>query len=141
MGRLFIKKSIIIGTPLANVWKVLVNPNIVKEWADIFIEDGYVDSSFNVKKEVLWKNKVGKVISRGVVIENKPPKLLKIGFYDDVNTKTLVPGSYSEIYELSNHGGDTLLTITAGDIANAEYSRKALLWYKALLKIKALAEK
>ena len=141
MREYFIEKSVEISAPASKVWEVLVNPEWLKQWASAFAEGTYAESDWEKGSEVSWKDKDGNTGAKGVVIDNDPPKELKIAFYDDVNAgQDSTPGAYTEKFLLSQTESITTLSIVAGPLPEAHYKAHVKLWQQAIEKIKVLGE-
>ena len=141
MSSHIIQKSISISTSPQKVWQLLVNPNLISEWASAFSEGTYVESDFHDGSSVVWKTKDGERGAVGKVTERKDEKLLEISYYDELNPDfNSRPGAYKEIFSLSNSKENTVLSIKAGPLPDEHYKSHEPLWINALDKLKAFAE-
>jgi uncharacterized protein YndB with AHSA1/START domain len=138
----FIQKSIKVQASVATVWDVLLNPAYTRQWGNAFGEGVYVETDWTKGSEVLWKDKEGEVGAKGVVAVNEPHSLLKVSFYDEVDSTPPAPtGEYAESYALTEKDGISMLSVEAGPLAVKHIKIHSPLWEQALEKIKALAEK
>lgn len=137
-----IKKSIEVNASSDKLWDILVNPINTKQWGNEFGEGAYVETDWAKGSEVLWKDKEGNVGAKGIVEINEHASLLKIVFYDDVNsTPPTSTGKYSESYALSEQDGKSIISIEAGLLSVKDCETHSPLWDKAIVKMKELAEK
>ena len=89
----------------------------------------------------MWRDKEGGVGAKGIVVENDSRSLLKVTFFDEVDSSSEIPlGEYSETYQLSEDQEGTMLLLEAGPLGKEEIDLHTSLWEKAIMKIKALAE-
>ena len=136
-----IRKSVQVNAPVAQVWKVLIDPIYTKQWGNAFHEGTYVQTDWTIGSEVLWRDKEGGVGAKGIVVENDSRSLLKVTFFDEVDSSSEIPlGEYSETYQLSEDQEGTMLLLEAGPLGKEEIDLHTSLWEKAIMKIKALAE-
>jgi uncharacterized protein YndB with AHSA1/START domain len=136
-----IKKSREINASADKVWSVLVNPEFTRQWGNEFSEGAFVETDWSPGSEVLWKDKNGDVGTKGKVEVNNYPSLLKVNFFDDVNSDiNSATGNYYEQYALSGTEGKTILSIEAGPLPLMHLATFDELWNKAISKMKELAE-
>jgi len=143
MNESTIRKTISINAESGKVWEVLLDPPFTNEWGGEFLAGCSVESDWEPESEVVWKDKEGTPFARGVVSEIEPAALLRVAFYDDVNTGPPdPPGEFTETYELSEENGQTVLCIATemGPVDKDTVNKASALWDKAMLKIKQLAE-
>lgn len=134
-----LRKEIDIRAPIAKVWEVVLDAN---KWAGEFSKGAYFESDWQKGSQVVWKDKHGKIGTKGVVTHHESNRFLKVSFYDDINTTPAdQPGAYYESYLLTEKNGKTLLVIEAGPLSDHDIRMFLPLWGKALTKMKALAEK
>jgi uncharacterized protein YndB with AHSA1/START domain len=136
-----IKKWREINASADRVWAVLVNPEFTRQWGNEFSEGAFVETDWATGSEVLWKDKNGEVGAKGIVEVNDYLSLLKVIFYEDVNSDINSPtGNYYEQYALSGNDGKTMLSIEAGPLPLMHIATFDELWDKAISKMKELAE-
>lgn len=136
-----IKKMITINAAPQDVWETITDPERVKQWAKAFSEGTSVKTDWKVGSEVLWTDGDGNVGAKGIVVKNEYAKILKIDFFDDVNSKSPEPtGEYSEIFALAGKNDNTLLSTEAGPLPIEHLKMHTPLWDKALELLKGLAE-
>lgn len=143
MDETTIRKTISINAAAGRVWEVLLDPRFTKEWGGEFMAGCYVESDWEHGSEVVWKDKDGTPFVRGVVSDMEPEALLRVAFYDDLDSRPPEPpGEFTETYELSEEDGQTVLSVTTemGPVDKDTVDKASALWDKAMLKIKQLAE-
>lgn len=137
-----IKQIIEVNAPALKVWDILLKPEFTSQWASTFGEGVYVETDWSSGSEVNWKDKEGNTGAKGIVEINDKPRLLKVRFFDDVNSSKQEPlGEYVETYTLTEEGGKTTIINESGPLAVKYISMHGPLWTKALEKMKELAEK
>lgn len=130
-----------IGVTRAKMWEILTNQSYTRQWANEFSAGAYVETDYKPGSDVVWKDKDGNVGAKGKVVDREDARLLKLAFYDDINSAGQVPsGGYSETYLLSENNGKTKLEIKAGSLSTKDYNAHVPLWKKAVAKMKELAE-
>lgn len=140
MTKFFIEKSIIIQASPAEVWKVLTTPDLVNTWSREFGDGIHAEADWQLGGELLWKDKEGNTLTRGLIVSWEPGTLLRIAFEDVLSrVSPLLPGVYSETYRLLDDNGNTFLSVYAGKLHLDGRDHHAPLWDKALAKIKELA--
>lgn len=144
MPELFLNDSIEIHASISRVWQILVQPRFIKQWSD-FPADLDSEADLGIGREILWKNKEGKLYIKGTVITLEPERLLRVALYDPAWNRPVTTGDFSYTYTVSNKGGRTLLSFHFRDFAkipdgDKKYQEAMALKSKALQKIKELAE-
>jgi uncharacterized protein YndB with AHSA1/START domain len=145
MPELFLNNSIEIHAHASVVWKILIEPRFIKQWSD-FPADLDSEADLSIGREILWKNKEGKVDIKGIVITLEPERLLRIALYDPAWNRPVTAGDFSYTYTVSNKGGRTLLSFHFRDFSKipdgeAKYKEAMAFESKALRQIKELVEK
>ncbi len=136
-----IRRGITINADREKVWEILLDKDAVKSWIAAFGEGTHVDTTWQKGAEVLWKDKEGNVGAKGIVAENITGRLLKVAFFDEIETKKDTPlGEYYESFTLTTVGGKTQLKTEAGLLPLKHVKIHAPLWDKAIENIKTLAE-
>ncbi|RZJ74915.1 MAG: hypothetical protein EOO45_07205 [Flavobacterium sp.] len=137
----WIKKTIEIKASDDNVWTVITNPDHIGNWANSFEAGTNVSSDFTENSSVIWKDGKGQAVMNGKVEVSYPAKMLKVGFFDaldsDVNGAL---GAYKEHYLLSESEGKTTLTIESGPMEQEYLEKVGPQWDEALRTIKSLSE-
>ena len=138
----WIKKSIEIKASDDKVWEVLTTGDMVTEWAAPFGLGTTVESHWTENAPVTWKDGNGNHIMKGKVEISYPAKMLKVGFYEGINTgEDDELGEYKEHYLLSEREGKTTLRIESGPLTDEYIEKVSPQWDSALTIIKTLSEK
>jgi len=144
MKKLFVEKSVDINAPASEVWEVLTNPILSKEWIKEWWPDFEIlESDWKEGSPVIWKIKGAKIGSEGKVTTVQPPTNLQFSF--QVNDPSKPPYQEKVIYQLSEQDGHTHLLVSVGDFGDTPehelcYPGAVESWDKSLPKIKGLAE-
>jgi uncharacterized protein YndB with AHSA1/START domain len=144
MKKLFVEKSVDINAPASEVWEVLTNPVLSKEWIKEWWPDFEIlKSDWKEGSPVIWKVKNGLTAAQGKVTTVQPPTNLQFDF--QVNDPSNPRQPESVIYQLNEQDGHTRLFVSVGDFGDTPeheqcYPGAEQSWDKSLPKIKALAE-
>lgn len=128
-----------IDAPASEVWRVLTTPELVREWAAVYIEGLSIRTSWRVGEPVTWRAPNGVVQACGKVAAFRPERLLKFeyesGSQDD-------PRGCSETFEIKeiDQGSRLQLTTATGSLAGAEIDLMSAQARQAVAEIKSLAE-
>jgi uncharacterized protein YndB with AHSA1/START domain len=144
---LLVKNTIDINAPASKVWNSLVNPVETKK----YMFGCETVSDWKPGSDLLWQgNYEGKdmVFVKGKVIEIVPEKLLSYTTIDPNSTVADIPENYLTVtYELQEHNGKTMLTVTQGDYSTVDEGEKRFRetmqgggWEPILIQIKQLVE-
>jgi uncharacterized protein YndB with AHSA1/START domain len=145
---LIVKSVITIQAPAGKVWDALTNPVQTKKY--MFGCEALSD--WKVGSPLLWKgnfNGVEVVAVKGNVLEIQPGKYLAYTTIDPNNPSMPdLPENYLTVtYDLSEEGGQTLLTATQGDysrVADGDSRYKHTVdgggWDPILVEIKKIVE-
>ena len=137
----WIKKSILINASDDKAWYVLTNTEDIKKWANAFEQGTQVISEWTEGAEVIWKDGSDARLMKGKVEISYPAKMLKVGFYEDLNADTEEElGEYKEHYLLSEEAGKTTLSIECGPLTDEHIQLLGPQWDEALKTIKSIAE-
>jgi len=137
----WIKKSIVIHAADDKVWRVLTNIEDIKKWAAAFEAGTQVVSEWTEGSEVLWKDASGARLMKGKVEVSYPAKMLKVGFYEDMNAGSEEElGEYKEHYLLTEEAGKTTFSLESGPLTDEYIQMLSPQWDEALKMIKSLAE-
>lgn len=144
MRRLFIEKAIIIDAHISEVWKVLTDPQLSKQWIqEWWPELETLESDWRPGSPVVWKLKDGQTGADGKVTIADPYTMLSFSFRaNEPNTDKQEIITY-KLEERENH---TYLLVTVGDFGDTPdhelcYPGAVESWDRSLPKIKALSEK
>jgi uncharacterized protein YndB with AHSA1/START domain len=132
MSQFLIEKSIEIGAPVSEVWRVFTNPALTRQMGGEYVSDWKVGSSFG------WKASDGKMLTNGTIMKIMPEKLLQHTLLNSIESTNSVI-----TYEFSEQNGIT--TILAREdftnpIPDEEYAEAADGWDMALRALKDTAE-
>lgn len=144
MQKLFVEKTVDINAPASEVWEVLTNPVLSKEWIKEWWPDFEIlESDWKEGSPVIWKINNGLLGAKGKVTNAQPPTNLEFSF--QINDPSRPPHKETVIYKLKEQGGHTRLVVTVGDFGDTPehelcYPGAEDSWDKSLPKIKDLAE-
>ncbi len=119
MSTLTLKTTFKFKAPIAEVWKGLTDPTIVKEYffGTDLKSDWKVGSPITFSGE--WEGH--KYEDGGIILDIDVPKLLKYNYWSSMSGTEDKPENYYNItYELSEADGETNLVITQDGIKNQE---------------------
>ncbi|RZK80094.1 MAG: hypothetical protein EOO85_01825 [Pedobacter sp.] len=137
----WIKKSIVINASDDKVWFILTNTEDIKKWAVAFDEGTQLISEWTEGATVEWRDANDQKLMKGKVEVSYPAKMLKVGFYEDMNADdTEDLGEYKEHYLLTEEAGKTTFTIESGPLMDEYIEMLSPQWDEALQTIKSLAE-
>jgi len=137
----WIKKSIVINASDDKVWFILTNTEDIKKWAVAFDEGTQLISEWTEGATVEWRDANDQKLMKGKVEVSYPAKMLKVGFYEDMNADdTEDLGEYKEHYLLTEEAGKTTFTIESGPLMDEYIEMLSPQWDEALKTIKSLAE-
>lgn len=144
----FIEKSELINAPASRVFESLTKPELIQQWISGFKEGARIEGSWEKGGQIVTRIGEG-ALAKGVVIENIPNKLIKAQFYNripkgespyDCDFSTEL-GEYSEVFELEEQDGKTLLKSRAGPVKEKEFQHLDPLWSKSIPLIRDASEK
>jgi len=144
MQKLYVEKSVDISAPASEVWEVLTNPVLSKEWIKEWWPDFEIlESDWKEGSPVIWKINNSITGAKGKVTKAQPPTNLEFSF--QVNDPSRPPHQETVIYKLNEQEGHTKLVVTVGDFGDTPehelcYPGAEDSWNKSLPKIKDLAE-
>ena len=137
----WIKKTIIVNASDDKIWHVLTNMEDIKQWAAAFEPGTTLVSEWTEGAEVIWKDANDAKLMKGKVEVSYPAKMLKVGFYEDMNaTSEDELGEYKEHYLLSEEAGKTTFSLESGPLTDEYIKMLSPQWDEALRLIKSLAE-
>lgn len=135
------KAETIINAPADKVWRVLTDPNLVKQWlfGTDMTADWKVGGAIRYKGE--WEGKSYE--DKGTILELEPAKLLVSTYWSGLSGQPDVPENYQKVsYRLDPEGEGTKLTITQeGNMTEESAKHSESNWNMVLKSLKALAEK
>ena len=141
MSKLTLKTKITFEAPIAEVWKGLTDPAIVKQYffGTNIKSDWKVGSPITFSGE--WEGKT--YVDGGIILEIDPPKLLKYTYWSSMSGTEDKPENYNNItYELSEDNGVTTLILTqegVKDQASMDHSEQN--WQSVFDGLKKILEK
>jgi uncharacterized protein YndB with AHSA1/START domain len=116
-------KTVMIDAPKAKVWDALTNPEKVKQ----YMHGTNLSTDWKVGSTITWKGewKGQPYEDRGAVLEVEPEKLLKNTHWSPMGGSEDRPENYHTVmYELSEAGGKTTLTLTQDNNATQDEADK-----------------
>ena len=119
MDTLTLKTQITFNAPIAEVWKGLTDPAIVKQY--FFGTD--LKSDFRTGSRITFSGEWEgyKYEDGGVILDIDPPKLLKYTYWSSMAGTQNKPENYNDItYELSETEGITILIITQDGVKDKQ---------------------
>jgi uncharacterized protein YndB with AHSA1/START domain len=133
-----LKHSLDIDAPATEVWRVLTNPELVREWAAAYVDGISIRTSWREGESVTWKEPDGATRAAGTVAAYKPERLLKFEYTEG---RVAPEGrSFAETFEISEVDHKTRLEFTTGPL-DAEGARALKRpTEEAIREIKSLAE-
>ncbi|WP_276088434.1 SRPBCC domain-containing protein [Pedobacter sp. JY14-1] len=137
----WIKKSIEIKASDDKVWNTLTHPGHVEQWAGAFQEGTIVETDWGENSIITWKQKDGQNGVKGRIEVIYPGKMLKINYFDDINSPDdAETGAFKEHYLLTEHQGCTTFTIETGPLDKEHIDKMKDQWDEALKIIKEVSE-
>ncbi|MDB5116746.1 MAG: hypothetical protein JWQ79_2238 [Mucilaginibacter sp.] len=140
MANLSSKTSISINAPVAQIWRALIDPEIVKKY--FFGTD--VESAWKKGSPIIWSGEwEGKAYhDRGTVLDITPGKYLKYSYWSSMSGTEDKPENYQNVsYDLTEKDGVTTLEIGQENIkdqAAKEHSEQN--WQHVFGKMKEMIE-
>lgn len=113
------KASIVINRPKEEVWRVLIDPEIIKQYffGVEVVTDWKVGSPIIYKG--IWEGK--EFQDKGVILKNIPNELLESSYWSNFSGLADSPENYSIVkYALSESGANTYLEVTQSNIQSEE---------------------
>lgn len=136
-------KNIEIKSPVAKVWDLITNPEMMKLWVvetPIEIEsDWKVGSSIVIGGNIHGFNYKNK----GTILQLEPEKVFEYNFWSEISRVPDIPENYSKIkFELTPNDENTILEVTHSDfLDDIAYKHGKFYWNTTVHIIKQLAEK
>jgi uncharacterized protein YndB with AHSA1/START domain len=139
-NQLTFEKSVSIQAPVAEVWKALTTPSMIKQY--LFGTDTTSDwkKGSSITFQGVWQDK--SYTDKGTIVDVKPNSFLEYTYWSSFSGIADVPENYSTIrYTLSSEGNSTRFTLTQKGFANAEArDHSASNWEQVMESIKKLVE-
>jgi len=136
-----LKTSITFKAPIADVWKGLTDPAMVKQYffGTNLKSDFKVGSPITFSGE--WQGKTYE--DGGIILDIQAPELLKYTYWSSMSGTENKPENYANItYELVETEGQTTLTLTQDGIKSQEaLEHSEQNWQSVLGGLKKLVEK
>lgn len=145
---MIIRNTIAINASIDQVWDALVNPQKTK----VYMFGCATESEWTPGSLLLWKGDYEgntMVFVSGYVLEIDPPRMLKYSVFDPNSTMEDIPINHLHVtYQLEEHNGGTMLTVTQDGFENAARGEERYLessnngdgWNPILRAIKKLVE-
>lgn len=125
-----LKRTLEIYAPATEVWRVLTNPELIREWAAAYQDGISLRTSWRQGEPVTWKAPDGTTHAQGAIAAIEPERLLKIDY--DADTRA----SFPDTFEIVAKEDRTWLNVSAEQLADDDLKAAE----EALLEIKSLAE-
>lgn len=131
-----LRRNLEIDAPAADVWRVLTDPELVREWAAAYQDGLSIRTTWREGDPVTWTFDNGATRACGRVAAFKPERLLKFEYTEgDAN-----PVGFSDTFELAPDDGRTRLEFTVGPLEPASFERLKGPFEHVVQEIKSLAE-
>jgi len=132
--------AVTINASPDRIWRALTDPTEVKQylWGTEMVAD--LRKGGQITYTGVWEGKPYE--DKGTVLEIDPPLLLRTTYYSPLSGKPDLPENYSEVtYAVSREGDASRLTVTQGNIENAEgVAKMETNWGGVLESIKKMIE-
>ena len=147
-NKLTVQNKITIAAPASKVWDALTNPEKTK----VYMFGCKTVSDWKTGSPLLWQMiHEGKefVPVKGIILDIKPNVILKYTVIDPHASYPDIPANYLNVtYELTEQGGQTILTVTQDGFEGAAEGEKRYKdvsnngegWNPILVQIKKLVE-
>ncbi|WP_293676505.1 SRPBCC domain-containing protein [uncultured Phenylobacterium sp.] len=127
-------RTLEIDAPANEVWRVLTTPELVREWAAVYLEGIQIRTSFREGEAVTWKTQSGEPRSWGTVAACRRDRLLRFEYDCDPR------GASSETFEISELDHKTRLQLTTGALDRDHFEALKRPTQQVIEEIKSLAE-
>ena len=135
-----VEKSIVINASKPKIWKVLTDPNLIKEYlfGTETITDWKVGSDLTFRGE--WQGQSYK--DKGHILEILPESILSYDYWSGFSGMADLPENYSVVtYALKDEEEGVRLSVRQQGFANEEsWKHSEAGWKEVLGKIKGIAE-
>ena len=133
-------KSIRINAGAKDIWNIVLNPD--NQWGLAFGGGATAETDWKEGSPIIWKDMYNNIGANGIVEIHQPGESLQLHYYDDVHPKPNdTPGEYYEKFTLVTDKNECVLTIEIGKIARRDVPSHQVMWDRAMVIIKELAEK
>ena len=75
-----LKRELDIDAPPHEVWRVLTTPELVREWASVYLDGISIRTTWREGEAVTWKGPSGATHAKGTVAAFRPDRLLKFDY-------------------------------------------------------------
>lgn len=125
-----LKRSLEIDAPPTEVWRVLTNPELVREWAAAYLDGVSIRTSWREGETVTWKAPDGSTQAVGAIAAFQPERLLRIKY--DAEAR----GAFPDTFEIVAKEDRTWLSVSADKLGEDDLKAAE----EAIREIKSLAE-
>lgn len=125
-----LKRSLEIDAPPNEVWRVLTNPELMREWAAAYLDGISVRTSWREGEKITWKAPDGSTQAIGAIAAFQPERLLKIAYDADAR------GAFPDTFEIVAREDRTWLNVSAERLDDDDLEAAE----EAIREIKSLAE-
>jgi uncharacterized protein YndB with AHSA1/START domain len=130
-----LKRTLEIDAPPSEVWRVLTNPELVREWAAAYLDGISIRTTWREGEKVTWRAPDGATRACGTVAAFQPERLLKFDYPDDPR------GPFSEVFQIAAAcERKTVLQVTTGPLPPSDMQALEGPTEEAIREIKSLAE-
>jgi uncharacterized protein YndB with AHSA1/START domain len=135
------KKLITIHAAVSDVWRALIDSNLIKEYFFGIEPFGDWKEGNTILYKGEWQGK--KFESKAKVLQLEDQKLLKYSYWSNMSGVADVPENYHIItYSLEKEADHTILTMTEENLDNEEMKeRSSKLWDMVFQNLQKLLEK
>lgn len=127
-----LQRSLEIDAPPNEVWHVLTNPELVREWAAVYLDGVSVRTTWREGEPITWKGADGEIQATGAIATCQPERLLKIRYEADT--------AFPETFEIVAREDRTWLNMSASQIDEDDLKAAEQIAEDAIREIKSLAE-
>ena len=133
--------SISIFASPSEVWKALIDPDIIKQ----YMHGTETITTWKLHDPIMFRGEWEGVpyIDKGVIVEIIPERVLSYSYWSSMSGKEDKPENYANVtYELTQRDNETDLSITQDNIADEKTKKHSVQnWTSVLNDLKKLLEK
>ena len=132
-----LKLALEIDAPAHEVWRVLTDGELIREWASAYAEGLAIHTNWKVGGKVSWRAPGGAVRACGRLTDFQPDERLRFD-YDE--SPGAAHRNFSETFEIKAGGRRTRLSMTTGPLDAATFEALTVPARRAMEEIRSLAE-
>lgn len=126
-----------IDAPAHEVWRVLTDSELIREWASAYAEGLAIHTNWKVGGKVSWRAPGGGVRASGRLTDFEPDHRLRFD-YDE--TPGAAHRNFSETFEIQAGEYSTRLCLTTGPLDATTFNALTVPARRAIEEIRSLAE-